>query len=244
MKNVTRRSALGLIAATGGATFLAACGSQSQATSGNATESASSSASGSASASASKIARSDYSGLVVLEGYVSKPAGYKEGTRTEPPKNVPVPVKPAVANENSVEGLYQSIAFFAAASEYYMRTGKTEPLREAGVDQSRMQDIYNPEAGSAGDLLQKGEAWMHDPSSTLTLLTPQPTRDGDVYEWKVQLTTSNGEFLVYKGQVQEIPEKARKFTTDITLRGVYKNGAWELLESPVASSAAASASAD
>lgn len=139
MKNVTRRSALGLLAAAGGATFLAACGSQSQATSGNATESASGSAS--ASASASKSARSDYSGLVVLEGYISKPAGYKEGTRTEPPKNVPVPVKPAVANENSVEGFYQSIAFFAAASEYYMRTGKTEPLREAGIDQSKMQDI-------------------------------------------------------------------------------------------------------
>ena len=54
---------------------------------------------------------------------------------------------------------------------------------------------------------------------------------------------SNGEFLVYKGQVQEISEKARKFTTDITLRGIYKNGAWELLESPVASSDSASATA-
>lgn len=236
MKNVTRRSALGLVVAAGGATLLAACGAQPQPVSvesGNA----------SASASAIKSVRSDYSGLVVLEGYVSKPAGYKEGTRTEPPKNVPVPVKPAVANENSVEGFYQSIAFFAAASEYYVRTGKSEPLREAGVDQSKMQDVYNPKAGSAGDLIQKGEAWMHDPSSTLTLLTPQPTRDGDVYEWKAQLTMSNGEFLVYKGQVQEISEKARKFTTDITLRGIYKNGAWELLESPVASSDSASATA-
>lgn len=236
MKNVTRRSALGLVVAAGGATLLAACGAQPQPVSvesGNA----------SASASATKSVRSDYSGLVVLEGYVSKPAGYKEGTRTEPPKNVPVPVKPAVANENSVEGFYQSIAFFAAASEYYVRTGKSEPLREAGVDQSKMQDVYNPKAGSAGDLIQKGEAWMHDPSSTLTLLTPQPTRDGDVYEWKAQLTMSNGEFLVYKGQVQEISEKARKFTTDITLRGIYKNGAWELLESPVASSDSASATA-
>ena len=92
----------------------------------NASERASSNASGSASASASKSVRSDYSGVAVLDGYTSKPAGYKEGTRTEPPKNVPVPVKPAVANENSVEGFYQSIAFFAAASEYYARTGKTD----------------------------------------------------------------------------------------------------------------------
>ena len=241
MKNVTRRSALGMVVAAGGATFLAACGAQPQATSGSASESASGSAS--AAASASKSVRSDYSGVAVLDGYTSKPADYQPGTRTEPSKNAPVPVKPAVANENSVEGFYQSIAFFAAASEYYVRTGKSEPLREAGVDQSKMQDVYNPKAGSAGDLIQKGEAWMHDPSSTLTLLTPQPTRDGDVYEWKAQLTMSNGEFLVYKGQVQEISEKARKFTTDITLRGIYKNGAWELLESPVASSDSASATA-
>ena len=140
MKNVTRRSALGMVVAAGGATLLAACGAQPQATSGNASERASSNASGSASASASKSVRSDYSGVAVLDGYTSKPAGYKEGTRTEPPKNVPVPVKPAVANENSVEGFYQSIAFFAAASEYYARTGKTEPLRESGIDFSEDED--------------------------------------------------------------------------------------------------------
>ena len=127
MKNVTRRSALGMVVAAGGATFLAACGAQPQATSGNASESASGSAS--ASASVSKSVRSDYSGVAVLEGYTSKPADYQPGTRTEPSKNAPVPVKPAVVNENSVEGLYQSIAFFGAAMEYYMRTGKTEPLR-------------------------------------------------------------------------------------------------------------------
>ena len=120
MKNVTRRSALGLLAATGGATLLAACGAQPQATSGSA------SASGSASTSDAEVnnARADYSGPAVLDGYTSKPADYQLATRTEPAKNVPVPTKPAVANENSVEGLYQSIAFFGAAMEYYMRTGK------------------------------------------------------------------------------------------------------------------------
>ena len=127
MKNVTRRSALGLFVAAGGATLLAACGSQSQASSGSA------SASGSASTSDAEVnnARADYSGPAVLDGYTSKPADYQLATRTEPAKNVPVPTKPAVANENSVEGLYQSIAFFGAAMEYYMRTGKTEPLRES-----------------------------------------------------------------------------------------------------------------
>lgn len=138
IKPLTRRSALGLIAAAGGATFLAACGAQPQATSGSASASDSAAGSASASASASKTARTDYSGVAVLDGYTSKPSDYQAATRTEPPKNAPVPTKPAVANENSVEGLYQSIAFFGAAIEYYMRTGKTEPLRECEIGRAHV----------------------------------------------------------------------------------------------------------
>lgn len=175
MKNVTRRSALGLVVAAGGATLLAACGAQPQATSGSASESASGSAS--ASASASKSVRSDYSGVAVLEGYTSKPSDYQPATRTEPSKNAPVPTKPAVANENSVEGLYQSIAFFGAAMEYYMRTGKTEPLRECALDKSELKSMIEPERGTLGEKLVKGEAWMHDASVVITMLSAQPERE-------------------------------------------------------------------
>lgn len=237
MKNVTRRSALGLVVAAGGATLLAACGSQSQASS-NASGSAS------ASASASKSVRSDYSGVAVLEGYTSKPAGYKEGTRTEPPKNVPVPVKPAVANENSVEGFYQSIAFFGAASEYYGRTGKTEPLRESGIDISELKTTLEPTPGSFDDALQKGEVWRQEQTVTVAMNTPQPTRDGDSYIWNVKMVLENGEFAVYKGKVMESPKEYRKITGDAIIRGVYENGDWKLTVNPVAtSSATASASA-
>ena len=225
MKNVTRRSALGLLAATGGATFLAACGAQPQAASG----SASASGSVSASASASKSVRSDYSGVAVLEGYTSKPADYQPGTRTEPSKNSPVPVKPAVANENSVEGLYQSIAFFGAAMEYYMRTGKTEPLRECALDKSELKSILEPEGGTIGEKLVKGEVWMQNPSVTITMLTAQPERDGDAYDWDIHLTMDPGEFIASKDRVDEAPsESERKDEVDRTLRGVYENGAWKL----------------
>ena len=242
MKNVTRRSALGMVVAAGGATFLAACGAQPQATSGNASESASGSAS--ASASVSKSVRSDYSGVAVLEGYTSKPADYQPGTRTEPSKNAPVPVKPAVVNENSVEGLYQSIAFFGAAMEYYMRTGKTEPLRECALDNSELKNFLEPDARSLGAALQQGKMWMHDPAVTITMLTPQPERDGDSYIWNVKMVLENGEFAVYKGKVMESPKEYRKITGDAIIRGVYENGDWKLTVNPVAtSSATASASA-
>lgn len=244
MKNVTRRSALGLVVAAGGATLLAACGAQPQATSGNASESASSNASGSASASASKSVRSDYSGVAVLEGYTSKPADYQPGTRTEPSKNAPVPVKPAVVNENSVEGLYQSIAFFGAAMEYYMRTGKTEPLRECALEASELKKFLEPDARSLGAALQQGTTWLGDPTVTTTMLSAQPKREGDTYIWDIHLTIDPGEFIVAKGSVQEAPsESERKEEVDRTLRGVYENGAWKLSGMNTRSSSAASASA-
>ena len=247
MKNVTRRSALGLLAATGGATLLAACGAQPQAASGSA--SASDSASGSASATASKTARSDYSGVAVLDGYTSKPADYQPATRTEPSKNAPVPVKPAVANENSVEGLYQSIAFFGAAMEYYMRTGKTEPLRECALDKSELKSMIEPASGTLGEKLIKGEAWMHDATVTITMLSAQPEREGDTYNWNIRLTMDPGEFIASKDRVQEAPsESDRKDEVERTLHGVYENGAWKLTgmrasSSLSSASAVASASA-
>ena len=240
MKNVTRRSALGMVVAAGGATLLAACGAQPQATSG----SASASDSVSASASASKSVRSDYSGVAVLEGYTSKPSDYQPATRTEPSKNAPVPVKPAVANENSVEGLYQSIAFFGAAIEYYMRTGKTEPLRECALDKSELKSMIEPESGTLGEKLVKGEAWMHDASVVITMLSAQPEREGDTYNWNIRLTMDPGEFIASKDRVQEAPsESERKDEVERTLHGVYENGAWKLTGMRTSSSSSSSASA-
>ena len=239
MKNVTRRSALGLFAAAGGATLLAACGSQSQASSGSA------SASGSASTSDAEVnnARADYSGPAVLDGYTSKPADYQLATRTEPAKNVPVPTKPAVANENSVEGLYQSIAFFGAALEYYMRTGKTEPLRECAVDNSELKSMLEPEDGTIGSGMQQGKVWMHDPSVVITMLSAQPERDGGAYNWDIRLTMDPGEFIASKDRVEEAPsEVERKDEVERTLHGVYENGAWKLTGMRTSSSSSASAS--
>lgn len=238
IKPLTRRSALGLLAATGGATLLAACGAQPQATSGNASGSAS------ASATASKTARSDYSGAATLDGYTSKPSDYQPATRTEPSKNAPVPVKPAVANENSVEGLYQSIAFFGAAIEYYMRTGKTEPLRECALDKSELKSMIEPESGTLGEKLVKGEAWMHDASVVITMLSAQPEREGDTYNWDIRLTMDPGEFIASKDRVQEAPsESERKDEVERTLHGVYENGAWKLTGMRTSASSSSSASA-
>ena len=62
-----------------------------------------------------------------------------------------MPVKPAVANENSVEGLYQSIVPSAQPWNTDMRTGKTEPLRECALDKSELKSMIEPEKGTIGE---------------------------------------------------------------------------------------------
>jgi len=154
-----------------------------------------------------------------------------------------VPTKPAVANENSVEGLYQSIAFFGAAMEYYMRTGKTEPLRECALDKSELKSMIEPERGTLGEKLVKGEAWMHDASVVITMLSAQPEREGDTYNWDIRMTMDPGEFIASKDRVQEAPsESERKDEVERTLHGVYENGAWKLTGMRASSSSSSSAS--
>lgn len=124
-----------------------------------------------------------------------------------------------------------------------MRTGKTEPLRECALDKSELKSMIEPEEGTIGEKLIKGEAWMHDAAVTITILTPQPTREGDTYNWDVRLTMDPGEFIASKDRVQEAPsESERKDEVERTLHGVYENGAWKLTGMRASSSSSASAS--
>lgn len=140
-----------------------------------------------------------------------------------------------------MEGLYQSIVFFGAALEYYMRTGKTEPLRECALDKSELKNLIEPEEGTVGEKLIKGEAWMHDASVVITMLSAQPEREGDTYNWNIRLTMDPGEFIASKDRVQEAPsESERKDEVERTLHGVYENGAWKLTGMRASSSSSSS----
>ena len=110
-----------------------------------------------------------------------------------------------------------------------MRTGKTEPLRECALDKSELKNMIEPAGGTLGEKLVKGEAWMHDATVTITMLTAQPEREGDTYNWDIRLTMDPGEFIASKDRVQEAPsESDRKDEVERTLHGVYENGAWKL----------------
>ena len=101
--------------------------------------------------------------------------------------------------------------------------------------------MLEPEEGTLGAGLQQGKIWMQDPSVTITMLTAQPERDGDAYNWDIRLTSDPGEFIASKDRVQEAPsESERKAEVERTLHGVYENGAWKLTGMRASSSSSSS----
>ena len=105
--SVSRRGALGILG-LGSAAFLAACSSSNS--NGNGGDSGTS--------ASSTSTRSDYSGEAKIDKFDTSAGTYEPATRETPAKNVPKPIKPENMNENSVAGLYSSIACIGAALQY------------------------------------------------------------------------------------------------------------------------------
>ena len=102
-----RRAAFGFLSA-GSLTFLTACSGLN----------INSSASDISDEDQTKEPEKDYRGEVKLESYDTSAGTYRPATRTQPPKNVPKPVKPDNIREESAAGLYSSLAFMIASLQY------------------------------------------------------------------------------------------------------------------------------
>nr|WP_279741636.1 DUF6318 family protein [Rothia sp. RSM386] len=157
------------------------------------------------------------------------------------------PSLPAFGLEWALPGEFSHLRY------YGLGPGDSYPDRCSGVRlgvwESTPEQDYAPylvpqESGTVGEKLIKGEAWMHDASVVITMLTPQPEREGDTYNWNIRLTMDPGEFIASKDRVQEAPSEAeRKDEVERTLHGVYENGAWKLTGMRAYSSSSSSASA-
>lgn len=80
--NISRRSALGFLGAGSAAVALAAC-------------SGANNAGGSGSSASGGQDQKDYSGEVKFDNYDTSAGKYEPGTKEQPPKNFPKPLKPA-----------------------------------------------------------------------------------------------------------------------------------------------------
>ena len=199
---ITRRTTLGFAGATS-LTFLAACGSG---TTGNGSSSESSSA-----------AKKDYKGEVKLEEYDTSAGTFEPATRDTPPKNVPKPIKPKNADEDSVAGLYSSIAFLGAAITYALLTGEVGPVNESALNEENRENFTS---GLTLDKIREGKYWEAEPKAVFFLETSEPTKEGDEYIWPHKLESRHGAFRV---DVKETStERSVKVSTIPTSQQVHK----------------------
>lgn len=201
---ITRRAALGFAGATS-LTLLAACGSGT-AINGSSSES-------------SSAAKKDYKGEVKLEEYDTSAGTFEPATRDTPPKNVPKPIKPKNADEDSVAGLYSSIAFLGAAITYALLTGEVGPVNESALNEENRENFTS---GLTLDKIREGKYWEAEPKAVFFLETSEPTKEGDEYIWPHKLESRHGAFRV---DVKETStERSVEVSTIPTNRQVHRGG--------------------
>lgn len=175
--------------------------------------------------SPSASARTDFSGEVTFDNYEKK-GTFVPATESAPAQNVPFPKRPASASENSVQGLYDSIAFVYAAINYLVLTGDAGPLRESKADEkfiasfSSFMDESN-ESSQARD-------WFVSPKVTMSAFTAVPALVKKSVQWTFDLVIDLGPTVVIDGAPAEMSEKVRRTERGLVITGVRHDNDWTL----------------
>ncbi|WP_314848190.1 DUF6318 family protein [Rothia dentocariosa] len=212
--SVSRRGALGVLG-LGSAAFLAACSSSNS--NGNGGDSGTS--------ASSTSTRSDYSGEAKIDKFDTSAGTYEPATRETPAKNVPKPIKPENMNENSVAGLYSSIAFIGAALQYALQTGDMSLINESAMSD---EDKETTLSSSLFTAIQNEKNWLADPKLVMNFVDAQPKEENGTYTWPVNVSMSQGEYAVHDGETVDLPEDRRKYTQKINFTGKYDNNKWSV----------------
>ena len=213
---ITRRAALGFAGATS-LTLLAACGSGT-AINGSSSES-------------SSAAKKDYKGEVKLEEYDTSAGTFEPATQDTPPKNAPKPIKPKNADEDSVAGLYSSIAFLGAAITYALLTGEVGPVNESALNEENRENFTS---GLTLDKIREGKYWEAEPKVVIFLETSEPTKEGDEYIWLHKMESRHGAFRVdvtetsteRSVKVSTIPTSQQVSKGSGKIKAKYTGGRW------------------
>ena len=209
---ITRRAALGFAGVTS-LTLLAACGSGT-AIKGSSSES-------------SSAAKKDYKGEVKLEEYDTSAGTFEPATHDTPPKNVPKPIKPKNADEDSIAGLYSSIAFLGAAITYAFTTGDTTYMQDSAFNEETKKEIINNRVVRK---TAEGKHWEADIKLVYSLDTSEPTKEGDEYTWPYQGISRHGAYYVEvngpKTSVNFISESSQETITPGRIKAKHTGGHW------------------
>ena len=215
---ITRRAALSLVGA-GTTVFLSACaatnvfvGTQEDASSPSASP-------------------KDYKGEAKLEEYDTSAGTFEPATHDTPPKNVPKPIKPKNADEDSVAGLYSSIAFIGAALTYALVAGDVGPINESALSE---EDQKGFKSAVTLDKIRESKYWEAESKVVIFLETSEPTKEGDEYIWLHKMESRHGAFRVdvtetsteRSVKVSTIPTSQQVSKGSGKIKAKYTGGRW------------------
>ena len=175
--------------------------------------------------SPSASSRTDFSGEVTFDSYEKK-GNFVPATESAPAQNVPVPKRPASASENSVQGLYDSIAFVYAAINYLVLTGDAAPLRESKADEKFVAS-FSSFMDESNESSQNRE-WFVSPKVTMSAFTAVPTQVKKSVQWTFDLVIDLGPTVVVEGAPAEMSEKVRRTERALVVTGVRHDNDWTL----------------
>ena len=219
---ISRRSALRYagagVAGVSLSALLVACGGGSSSTSENADADT-------PQISPSASARTDFSGEVTFDNYEKK-GTFVPATESAPAQNVPFPKRPASASENSVQGLYDSIAFVYAAINYLVLTGDAAPLRESKADEKFVASFssFMDESNESS----QNRDWFVSPEVTMSAFTAVPALVKKSVQWTFDLVIDLGPTVVIDGAPAEMSEKVRRTERGLVVTGVRHDNDWTL----------------
>ncbi|WP_251619412.1 DUF6318 family protein [Rothia dentocariosa] len=146
-QHLTRRQAVTTVLAGAGLTMLAACSSNSSTNTSNGNN-----ANGSAPSPKSSNPHgysddgNNYSGRITFDNF-EPGSTYEPGNTEHPPQNAPMPKLPDNANENSVTGFHATVAYYAAAMDYLVKTGSLDAVKRSNLQVTmpkKMRRLLNP----------------------------------------------------------------------------------------------------
>ena len=219
---ISRRTALRYagagVAGVSLSALLVACGGGSSSTSENADADT-------PQISPSASARTDFSGEVTFDNYEKK-GTFVPATESAPAQNVPFPKRPASASENSVQGLYDSIAFVYAAINYLVLTGDAAPLRESKADEKFVASFssFMDESNESS----QNRDWFVSPKVTMSAFTAVPALVKKSVQWTFDLVIDLGPTVVIDGAPAEMSEKVRRTERGLVITGVRHDNDWTL----------------
>ena len=175
--------------------------------------------------SSSDSSRTDFSGEVTFDNYENKGI-FVPATESTPAQNVPVPQRPPSASENSVQGLYDSIAFVYAAINYLVLTGDAAPLRESKADEKFVASFSS--FMDESDESSQVRNWFVSPKVTMSAFTAVPTLVKKSVQWTFDLVIDLGPTVVVEGAPAEMSEKVRRTERGLVVTGVRDDNDWTL----------------